>query len=264
MLTAVFRIGCVACFTVVLLMTGVAQGQTSLSIHHRITPSDEQRIEQALDRRGSIDVIDMPLRELVSLLSQRFQENIVVAPKRLEEAAIGLDTPVTAKLDNLPLESILNIVLRELDLVFIVRDNVILITTPDDANSPENLETRVYPARDLLTANDYGSDADPVIEMVTTILAPSSWDEVGGPGSIDYVEATGSLVVSQTWHNHRHLERLLETLRRSNDGSAPVAMSRSLTSAVTSKAASRREAPESRRYLGGVSHSWQLPQLHHD
>ena len=256
------RIVCPACLIGLLALGGSAAAQTSLSIHHRITPADEERLSAALSRRGSLHVIDMPLHDLARMLGQQFQVNFVVQRKKLEEAAVAPDTPVTVTLENLPLESILTIVLQELELDFAVRDNVIVITTPDDLNSPANLETRVYPVRDLLTRDEYGEDWDSLIEMTTTIIDPVSWDEVGGPGSIDYLESKGTLVVAQTWRNHRHLERLLETLRRSPAHSlAYLPLSESRQSARPRS--SEPDLPV-RRYLDRGSATWQVPLLHSD
>lgn len=62
------------------------------------------------------------------------------------------------------------------------------------------LETRVYrltqPVRDW----------DGLVTQITDNVAPTSWDEVGGPGSIAVLEP-GALVVSQSYAAHRQLHR---------------------------------------------------------
>jgi general secretion pathway protein D len=61
------------------------------------------------------------------------------------------------------------------------------------------------------------ADFDPLIELITTTIAPQSWDEVGGPGSISGFDTNLSLVVSQTQDVHEKIADLLEQLRRLQD-----------------------------------------------
>jgi len=60
-------------------------------------------------------------------------------------------------------------------------------------------------------------DFDSLIELVTSTIAPQSWAEVGGPGTIAGFENNLSLVVSQTQEVHEALADLLEQLRRLQD-----------------------------------------------
>ena len=61
------------------------------------------------------------------------------------------------------------------------------------------------------------ADFDPLIELITTTIAPQSWDEVGGPGSVQGFDTNLSLVVSQTQDVHEKIADLLEQLRRLQD-----------------------------------------------
>jgi general secretion pathway protein D len=62
-----------------------------------------------------------------------------------------------------------------------------------------------------------GPDFDSLIELITTTIAPQSWQEVGGPGAISGYENNLSLVVSQTQEVHEQIADLLEQLRRLQD-----------------------------------------------
>ena len=48
---------------------------------------------------------------------------------------IGTDTPVTKNLKGITLRSALRLMLRELSLTYIIKDEVLLITTPEEAES---------------------------------------------------------------------------------------------------------------------------------
>ena len=52
------------------------------------------------------------------------------------------------------------------------------------------------------------------MEVITSIVKPDSWDEVGGAGSVEVFEPWSVLAVSQTWENHEQLESLLVAVRQ--------------------------------------------------
>lgn len=62
-----------------------------------------------------------------------------------------------------------------------------------------------------------GADFDSLIELITSTIKPTTWDDVGGPGSIAPFETNLSLVVSQTQDVHEEIADLLEQLRRLQD-----------------------------------------------
>ncbi|MDG2382002.1 MAG: general secretion pathway protein GspD [Pirellulaceae bacterium] len=61
------------------------------------------------------------------------------------------------------------------------------------------------------------ADFDTLIELITATIAPTTWDEVGGEGSIQGFPTNLSLVVSQTQEVHQQIADLLEQLRRLQD-----------------------------------------------
>jgi hypothetical protein len=75
---------------------------------------------------------------------------------------------------------------------------------------------RVYPVASLVLptadASPSEADFDTLIEVITTSIAPESWDEVGGPGSIDAFPLGLSLVVTQTPEIHERITVLLNDL----------------------------------------------------
>jgi len=61
------------------------------------------------------------------------------------------------------------------------------------------------------------ADFDTLIELITTTIAPTSWDEVGGSGSIQPFPTNLSLVISNTEEVHEQIVDLLDQLRRLQD-----------------------------------------------
>jgi hypothetical protein len=60
-------------------------------------------------------------------------------------------------------------------------------------------------------------DFDSLIELITGTIASTTWEDVGGQGSIRPFEANLSIVVTQTQEVHKEITSLLEQLRRLQD-----------------------------------------------
>jgi general secretion pathway protein D len=60
-------------------------------------------------------------------------------------------------------------------------------------------------------------DFDSLIDLLTSTVAPTTWDTVGGPGSVAPFVTNLSIVVSQTQEVHEEIVDLLEQLRRMQD-----------------------------------------------
>jgi hypothetical protein len=95
----------------------------------------EEKIFNELNRTTDVDVVEMPLKDVVMYLQDKHQIPIVLSDKKLEEASISTDTPVTKSLKNVTLRSALRLILKDLELTYVVRDEVLQITTPEDAES---------------------------------------------------------------------------------------------------------------------------------
>jgi general secretion pathway protein D len=61
------------------------------------------------------------------------------------------------------------------------------------------------------------ADFDTLIDLITSTIAPTTWDEVGGSGSVEGFDTNLSLVVSQTQDVHEQIADLLDQLRRLQD-----------------------------------------------
>ena len=110
--------------------------------------SKEQRILDALEADVDLDYPETPLKEVIEDLKERFNIPIVLATKKLEEAAINLETPVTVNFKQISLRAGLRNMLGELGLTYLIKDEVMQITTPEDAGS--QLVTKVYRVGDLV------------------------------------------------------------------------------------------------------------------
>lgn len=281
----------VATLLLISLLTSCVQAQVSVPITDEAAATAEDRIEAALQQQVSFDFSEEPLKEAIETIKAKTGLPIIIATKKLEEAAINLETPVTVTLRNLTLESFLRNFLRELGLTIIIKDEVIQITTPEDAGS--QLITRLYPVLDLVsrrtpvyeanavvTSRTAGgkmgvADYESLMDCITTTIDPDSWDDVGGPGSIAEFDNAGVLIISQTWDVHKKIGPLLNSLRRVKGlQGLPTIAPPARVSAPARTASGRQNTqeqapaasatPAARHRVALPQHSWQLPQVYEE
>ena len=109
---------------------------------------------------------------------------IRIDDKALLEANVALDKPVSVRAANVPLSSLLDMILRPLDLNWLIADDLLTITTKDVAD--DITEVRVYPVRDLVIyGNGPHGDFNRLIESIQSTIKPDSWSVNGGPGAVE-------------------------------------------------------------------------------
>ena len=156
---------------------------------------------------------DTPLREVLEYLANTARLTILIDTTALNDAGIENSAPLTVNLENVTLESALRRLLRPMELTYQVHNEVVQITTPEIAESQSII--RRYPVRDLV---DYGAgiasaDYDSLIETITSIVAPQTWEFVGGPGTLEVYAPAWCLAVRQTAEVHSTIADLLRQLR---------------------------------------------------
>jgi tetratricopeptide (TPR) repeat protein len=112
-----------------------------------VSPAEE-RIRRALTRPATFDFRESPLSDVLQFLREYAGVNIVADRRGLEDAGVDLDEPITLSLEHVPLKSALNLLLGPLELAYLVRDDVLLITSRAEADA--QMTTKVYPAADLV------------------------------------------------------------------------------------------------------------------
>jgi len=134
----------------------------------------------------------------------------------LEAESIGVDTPVTRRLQGVTLRSGLRLMLDPLELTYLVKDEVLLITTVKAASIERTV--RIYPVGDLITpgsADKPGQGLTPLVDIIRGTVEPKSWQHPGG-ADIEPWALGQALVIRQTWAGHEEIELLLAGLRRAH------------------------------------------------
>jgi hypothetical protein len=108
----------------------------------------EKKIDEQLHAPTTLEFIDTPLSEVVAYLKDLHGIEIQLDKKALEELGVAADTPVTKDLKGISLRSALRLMLGELDLTYLIVDEVLLITSKDRRDN--ELSTKVYPVADLV------------------------------------------------------------------------------------------------------------------
>ncbi|HEX3999745.1 MAG TPA: DUF4974 domain-containing protein [Pirellulales bacterium] len=178
------------------------------------SPTPQTAVERALAEPTEFNFVDTPLADIAKSLSDRYKINVLLDAKALADAGIAPETKFSEQMKGVSLASALRHLLEPKDLAALeTDDNVLSITTADVANI--HTSTRLYDVSDL---------ADPPVEfvagpkswsqlsqLVTSFVAPLSWDSNGGPGSLGFFD--GRMLVSQTDEIHEEIADCLAQLR---------------------------------------------------
>lgn len=210
-------------FMTVVAMIGVVFPTTVMSVWpcHADTAQDLQSVHKAvitaaLDEHTELDFAEQPLTDVINYLKQRHEIEIQLDNKALTDAGVGSDTPITRSIKGITLESALDLILTELDLTWVIHDEVLFITSKSQAK--KMIETRIYPVRDLVAPMPGelppvdGPDYDSLVEVLAEAAATD--DGAYDARSIRVYRPAGALVITRSVIVHRQIEKLLNELRR--------------------------------------------------
>ena len=180
----------------------------------------EREIAQKLQTPVSMTFSDEPLGHAIEQLAAWNNLNIYVDRPALEEEGVNLERPVSLRVDQVSLKSALTQLLDQVKLTWIIKDEVLQITTPDGAQN--KLKLRTYPVAKLLRGDLPGTGAphERLIALITQNIQPRSWQGAGGSGTITYYAAAPGLIVNQTYGIHEEIADLLVALRRQQEAKA--------------------------------------------
>ncbi len=170
-------------------------------------PPQHLVLRQKLEENASVAFDDTPLDAAVKQLSDQLSIDIRLDLPALRDIRVRERQPVTLKLSDRALKTVLQAMVIDINLTWILRDGVLWITSTESAES--SLKTAVYDVRDLCRDD---SESEALREAVTSQTNPDSWDDFGGPGTINFAQP-GTLVMTHQETFHREVLQLLETYR---------------------------------------------------
>jgi general secretion pathway protein D len=211
-----------------------------------------RQIERRLAMPVTLNFKDAPLRQVIEDIRTHYNLNVYIDEVALAEQSIALNSPVSVTFDQISLRSALKLLLREVHLTYVIRDEVLVVTTPSHSKGAQQRNS--YQVGDLVIPVNDSGDPDPagaapvegsrcgrspcgggtadnvcitkqpvktteesLIRLITSTVEPGSWSDMGGPGTIQYFPLTMSLVINQTPDVQEQVADLLAALRRRQD-----------------------------------------------
>lgn len=108
----------------------------------------EEAIRRSLDAPTDVEFVDTPLSDAILYLKDLHGINIILDTQALQDDGVLTDTPINLQLAGVSFRSVLKLMLENLQLTYIIDDEVMKITT--SAKATDKLYTRVYPVGDLV------------------------------------------------------------------------------------------------------------------
>lgn len=181
---------------------GVASGETVDRIQREL---DGQLNSEGMEFSG------VALSQVVAALQDDYQIPIQLDVPALDNAGIGPDEPVSIKLQNISLRSALRLLLKQLQLTYVIENEVLTITTPEEAES--RLLTCVYDVRDLIDDAGAKHGVDSLRDAIVSCVATETWAENGGGEADIHMLPQRLFVISQTQAVHEEIRALLRAIR---------------------------------------------------
>ena len=180
-----------------------------------LDPPQHLTLRQQLEANVSVDFSDTPLDAAVKELGDKLKIDIRLDLPALRDIRLRERQPVTLALTDRKLKTVLQAMALDFNLTWILRDGVLWLTSQDAAES--YLKTVVYDVRDL--CRDY-AESQALREAVVSHTNADSWDEVGGPGSLQFAQP-GTLVIRNQETVQMDVLKLLESYRAALRASKP-------------------------------------------
>jgi len=108
----------------------------------------ERKIRTALEEETKVEFVETPLQDVLDFLRDQHDIEIQLDSKALDDDAIAQDTPISMDIKGISLRSALRLMLEPLNLTYVIKNEVLQITTKTKAET--DLATKVYPVADLV------------------------------------------------------------------------------------------------------------------
>jgi hypothetical protein len=180
----------------------------------------EKAIADALNQPVSMEFVEMPLKEALSVLAEMSHLPIEIDARSLEEIGLSADVPITLSKQNVKLRSVLADMVEQLDGVTYTVQNETLRVTSLEAAEAHPL-VRVY----WLEGTGFpASDMSSLIGLIQASIDADTWEALGGPSQMSPIgnSIRPGIVVTTTYRTHHQIESLLSRLRDAHFGPDPV------------------------------------------
>lgn len=177
---------------------------------YAVESANRARIKAVLNGDVVAKFLDTPLQDVVEFLEDRHKIEIEIDTTVLDGVGVGTDPPITFEAKRISMRSALRLMLRQLELDYIIQNEVALITTEEVART--TMETHLYSVRRLID-----NDVETLAEVIQQTIQPDSWrNRKMGDGEGQGVAAVygDSLVITHNQRLHEKIEAFLQEIDR--------------------------------------------------
>jgi hypothetical protein len=193
-----------------------------------ISKKIEMILRGPLSAQG-LDFTDQPLNDVIATIQDEYDIPIQLDQPALDAIGVKTDEPVNVNLHNISLRSALRLMLKRLNLTFEVENEVLCITTPDEAE--KKLRICVYNVSSVAGEND--SQLSAITDIIESCVATETWAKNGGGEAEIRPIQPGLLVISQTARIHEEIHDLLAAIRKMRSESVVAAIQPAKATAST-------------------------------
>ncbi|MFO0917315.1 MAG: sigma-70 family RNA polymerase sigma factor [Planctomycetaceae bacterium] len=192
----------------------------SSTVQYRRMSANEKRLYQALHDKTEVSFVDSTLRDAMDFIEDRHRIEIFINQQEIAEEGLSLDTQVTLELSGAELHNVLDLMLEPHNLDYVVKNEVLMITTREKARSPKYQELRIYNIDELPPLIDKAHrDKDDANQKIETAIKDAvggegEWTSEGGTSTLQWTPA--GLIVRTNQRMHAEIEEFLQQLRRAD------------------------------------------------
>ena len=174
----------------------------------------------ALKKPVTLDAPGVPLVDVLREIERQIGIAVNNDLRAFAEAGIDPNRPVTLHCRDLRASDALGRIFGE--AAWMCLGGSLLVTGREGHLS--RLSYGVFDVHDLVGSEADWRDVDPLVDAINTTIHPTTWDVVGGPGSMSplHMEEHTFLVVSQTQEVLEEIRTLLEWIREARRKRHPV------------------------------------------
>jgi hypothetical protein len=165
-------------------------------------------VRKALNSMASLSLHDVPLDQALESIAKTHGLEIEIKTRALTDSGIATSTPMTCELENQRLGDALGILMWPLHLRYYVDGEVIFVTSSTEAS--RTLSAIEYDASDAVRL--FG-DLKSVISAIESLVQPTAWNRVGGPGQIVALPDGRKLSIDQSYSVHADLHEFFALIQ---------------------------------------------------
>jgi len=189
--------------------------------YEELRQSREEAILAELNKPIELDVVDLPLDDVLDILRLKWRIQIVCDTDPASSAIMQQNPTISLKVNGISGRSALDLILEPHGLGWDVRHEVLWIGSRDRVG--KQIEMRAYDVTDLVVLS--GSKTDnlrSLDDVITFAVEPSAWGPRGGAGAVEEITVADKelIVVTQSRAVHAEIAKLLAELRRVRGASA--------------------------------------------